>query len=69
MNKAFKIIWLIVSFVLLFPFIVAIETIALLFSMYTAAKLDYTIEWAFKNWFDLIKRGIEMNVEFVKNGL
>lgn len=71
--KALRIFWVVIAAIIVLPFIVAFEIIYLPYFIYTAIKLGCTIKCAVKYWLELIKYGLkigmEINIDFIKNGL
>ena len=67
--KILRVLWLVIAIIMLFPIIVLLETIVMAVSIYTAIELNQTLKWAVNNWLGWLKRGIDMNIDFVKNGL
>lgn len=71
--KALRIFWVVIVAIIVLPFSVLFEIIYLPYFIYTTVKLGNTIKWAVKYWFELIKyglkKGMETNIDFIKNGL
>ena len=56
-------------FITLFPLIVLIGLVWLIFCIRAALLLDQPIKEGFKVWIKYIKTGLEMNKDFILNGL
>ena len=54
--------------VVLFPAIVLVEIVWLIFCIRAAVLLNEPIKMAFKVWYGYLKTGLEMNKDFVLNG-
>ena len=67
--KALRFLLEVLLFVVLFPVIMLIEVAWLIFCIRTAMKLDQSIKEGVKTWVYYIKAGLEMNKDFVLNGL
>lgn len=66
--KYLRILWLVVSFVVLLPLIVLVEMLHLIWSIRFAQHNGLSNKWAIKNWLGMIKQGVDMNKDFVYNG-
>lgn len=69
MRKLMRITWLVVAFVVLFPFIVLLEAWWLVRCIKASLNLDGTIKEGFGYWVQWLKDGIAQNKDFVINGL
>ena len=67
--KTLRIIHLVVTFVVFFPLLVAVSFIWLFVCLRAAHIAEMPKKEGFKAWFNYIKFGIEMNKDFVLNGL
>lgn len=67
--KALRILWLAVAFVVLFPLIVVVEAIWLVWCIHCARQLDQPMLNGINYWWLWLKEGIRLNVDFVENGL
>lgn len=67
--KALRILWLVVSGVVLLPLIVIGELIWLGYCMYAAKIVKGTVWYGFKVWWNYIVYGVKLNIDFVNNGL
>lgn len=67
--KFLRIMHLIVTFIVFLPLIMAFSIIWLIVCMRAAHIAEMPIKEGAKVWFDYIKYGIQMNKDFVLNGL
>ena len=66
--KVMRLMWLIVSGVLLLPLIVLVGIVWLGYCIRSARYLEMSIKEGVKVWLQYIKAGLEMNKDFVNNG-
>lgn len=70
MNKRIiRILWLIVSAVVFFPVWMLIGIWGLVFYIKCAISFNQPIRYGITAWLDRLAEGIEMNKEFINNGL
>ena len=69
MNKLLRILWLLFALIVLLPVILAVEIWWLFICIKSAKSLDESVKWGMMRWLDWIKRGIDMNVDFIRHGL
>lgn len=67
--KTLRIIHLVVTFIVFFPLIVAFEIIWLFVCLRAARIANMPKKEGLKVWANYIKYGVEMNKDFVLNGL
>lgn len=67
--KATRILWLVVAFIVLFPLIMAFEIVWLIVCLRSAHILGMPKIEGVKLWLAYIKAGVDMNKDFVINGL
>lgn len=67
--KTLRFLLEVMLFIVLFPVIVLIELAWLIFCIRTAMKLNQSIMKGVKTWVYYLKAGLEMNKDFVLNGL
>lgn len=67
--KALRILWLVVSFMVLLPIIVAVGLWWLVICIRSAIQLEEPAMKGFYYWWLWLKQGIYMNADFVINGL
>ena len=69
MRKTMRIIWLVVAFVALFPFIVLLEAWWLVRCIKASWRTERSMTRGFVYWMQWLKDGIAQNKDFVINGL
>lgn len=69
MKETLRILWLVFAFVVLLPVIIAVEMWWLFICIKSSKSLGHSVAWGLMRWIEWIKRGVEMNADFVKNGL
>lgn len=69
MKKLLRVLWLVVSFIVLFPAIVFIEVWWLIKCLRLAKFFNEPIKMGLEYWMYTLKSGIAMNKDFVINGL
>lgn len=67
--KVLRILWLVITGVILFPIIVIVGAWWLAVCIRETKRLDGTVGKGIKLWFNYLKEGIRMNADFVENGL
>ena len=67
--KTLRILWLVVASVIFFPIITLFAVCWLVVCVRSAKLLGVSIKEGIKVWCNYIKAGVEMNIDFVRNGL
>ena len=67
--KTLRFLWLVVAFVILFPIITLFMACWLVVCLRGAKLLGMPVKEGIKVWYDYIKTGVYMNIDFVRNGL
>lgn len=66
--KLLRALYLVLASIILLPIIVLIEVLFLGWVVYCCSRMDQ-IERSFEVWYRYLLAGIQMNMDFVKNGL
>ena len=69
MKKLLRILWLIFALIVMLPVILVVEMWWMFICIKSAKSLDQSVKWGVMNWLEWIRRGIDMNIDFVTNGL
>ena len=69
MKYLLRVSWLVFAFVVLFPLIVLVELVWLVYCIRAARILNESIKEGLMVWYEYLKAGIAMNKDFVINGL
>lgn len=69
MKEVLRILWLAFAFIVLLPVIITVEMRWLFVCIKSSKSLGKSIIWGMLRWIEWIKRGMEMNADFVRNGL
>lgn len=67
--KLLRILWLIMSFIVLFPLIVVVEIGWLFYCIRAAHQFGESAKRGMRLWWDYVLAGVNMNKDFVTNGL
>lgn len=69
MKKALRILWLVFASIAFFPILLLVEVYCLYRCIRAAKYLDNTVKDGVKSFVEWMKAGIQMNIDFVNNGL
>ena len=67
--KTLRILWLVVASVIFFPIIAPFAMVWLVVCVRSAKLLGVSVKEGIKVWYNYIKTGVDMNIDFVRNGL
>jgi hypothetical protein len=67
--KALRILWLVVASVVLFPIITLFTMFWLVVCIRSARLLGMSVWQGIQVWYNYLKSGVYMNIDFVRNGL
>lgn len=67
--KTLRILWLVVASVIFFPIIALFAMVWLVVCLRSAKLLGMPSREGIKAWCNYIKAGVDMNIDFVRNGL
>ena len=67
--KALRILWLVVASVILFPIITLFTMFWLVVCIRSARLLGMSVWQGIQVWYNYLKSGVYMNIDFVRNGL
>ena len=67
--KALRILWLVVASVILFPIIALFTMVWLVVCIRSARILGMSVWKGIQVWYNYLKAGVYMNIDFVRNGL
>ncbi len=67
--KTLRILWLVVASVIFFPIITLFAVCWLVVCVRSAKLLGAPVKEGIKVWWNYLKAGVDMNIDFVRNGL
>lgn len=67
--KTLRILWLVVASVIFFPIIALFAMVWLVVCIRSAKLLGMPSKEGIKVWYNYLKAGVDMNIDFVRNGL
>lgn len=67
--KTLRILWLVVASVIFFPIIALFAVCWLVVCVRSAKLLGVSVKEGIKVWWNYLKAGVDMNIDFVRNGL
>lgn len=66
--KLLRGLFMLMASIVLLPLIIIVEIIFLAYVIYSCTKID-ELKRSFEVWFRYLQAGIQMNLDFIKNGL
>lgn len=67
--KTLRILWLVFASVIFFPIITLFAVCWLVVCLRSAKLLGVPAKEGIKVWYNYLKAGVDMNIDFVRNGL
>lgn len=67
-KKSLRILWLIISFVILSPLLIIVEIWNISWIMRYAKYRGLPKKWAMEKWMNITKTRFKMNIDYVENG-